>query len=149
MANIGAIEGVRQAFHRYALGFDEDDFELFEDCFTEDAVFSTATVGPIQGRADIRAYFKQRRDGRRSRGEQSRHLITNVALLEEDATSVLAVAYVTAVVAVRGAQPSMHFGWYRDRLVSDGHVWRIREHYIHADGADHDELIRARGGTEW
>lgn len=130
------VEAIRQVFYRYALGIDEDNFELFAACFTADATFSTQAQPRIDGREAICEYFRARRAVRRSRGEQSRHLINNVVLLEKNEQAALVVAYVTGLIAT-GRDVSFHFGWYRDRLVrsADGE-WRIHEHFIHADGTD-------------
>lgn len=134
---MSANEAISQVFHRYALGVDEDDFDLFATCFAEDACFETASQPRIEGREAICDYFRARRQARRSRGEQSRHLITNVVLLEESATEAIAVAYVTGLIATGSHSFDFHCGWYRDRLVKPaGGQWQISEHFIHADGSD-------------
>jgi uncharacterized protein (TIGR02246 family) len=134
---VSACEAISQVFYRLALGVDEDDFDLFATCFTDDASFETASQPRIEGREAICDYFRARRQARRSRGEQSRHLITNVVLLEEGSAEAVAVAYVTGLIASGPHSFDFHCGWYRDRLVksTDGQ-WQIREHFIHADGSD-------------
>src|SRR5581483_6704913 len=142
-------ESLRQIFNRCALGIDEDDFQLFGSCFNENASFSTASQPCIEGREAICDYFRARRQARRERGEQSRHLITNVVVLDETEASALAVAYVTGLVAAVDHTVSFHFGWYRDRFVyDDGRGWLIAEHFIHADGSDAPAEI-APGGFQF
>jgi 3-phenylpropionate/cinnamic acid dioxygenase small subunit len=143
---MSASEAISQVFYRYALGVDEDDFDLFATCFSEDACFETASQPRIEGREAICDYFRARRQVRRSRGEQSRHLITNVVLLEESSAEAIAVAYVTGLIATGPHSFDFHCGWYRDRLVkSAGRQWQISQHFIHADGSDPANAILPLG----
>jgi 3-phenylpropionate/cinnamic acid dioxygenase small subunit len=134
---VSEIEAIRGVFHRYALGFDEGNFDLFARCFTQDASFETASQPAIAGREAIVQYFQGRRSARRQRGEQSRHVISNVVLLDQQDHEALAVAYVSGLLTTGPDSFSFHFGWYRDRLVkNEAGDWQIAEHFIHADGSD-------------
>ena len=131
---MSALLDIQQTLYRLALGFDEADLDLFADCFTEDAVVDTVGGDHLEGRAAIREHFSLRRDGRREREEQSRHVVTNTLVLEEGESDALVVSYLLGITTV-GGETRVQGAWYRDRFVIDDGRWRIRWHYIYSDAA--------------
>ena len=121
----GEIEDV---LVRYAWAFDEDDFDTMRTLFTEHGTFevSEATVDVIRGPEAIIAFQKTAREARAGRGEQPRHLVNNVRIVEVEADAVTAVSYMTLVITLAdGTSKVALAGTYNDRLVREGGAWRI------------------------
>jgi uncharacterized protein (TIGR02246 family) len=136
---------LEDAFYRYALAYDEDDLDALAACFTPDAVMSTTMNDDrAQGRDAIRALFAGRREGRRQRAEQCRHLIGNVMVLDRRGEAVLALAY-NSLLTTTGdeTRASVMAGWYRSWMVKDGDRWLIREHLVHVDSGERVAAVPA------
>jgi len=121
---------VSDALSKYVWGYDEGDFELLGDAFTEDAVAwgrvaqSEQGWGPLTGRAEIVRVLS---GIRASQTDQRRHAISNI--LFDDLTDTTARVRCTLVlVATQDGVPRLvSGGWYRCLVVRDGDTWRIRE----------------------
>jgi 3-phenylpropionate/cinnamic acid dioxygenase small subunit len=127
-------DGIQQTLARYALGYDENDFDLLADCFAEDAVIFFPAGGglTVRGRDAIRAKLKQQRDDRSERDEQARHVITNLCVLEESAQEARVVSFFV-VVATGSTGVRVSSGWYHDRLADEDGLWRFKERTVYGD----------------
>jgi hypothetical protein len=117
-----------ETLYRFAFAYDEQQPEALADCFTADAVLSATTAGvhdfgTYTGREDVvgwlSAYWGRTTD-------QRRHIVTNVTVDAQEATS----ARVTAMLLVTAAEDAtfrpVTAGLYVADLVkeADG-VWRM------------------------
>jgi ketosteroid isomerase-like protein len=119
----------------YALGYDENDFDLLASCFAPDAVIFFPAPGlVVRGLPAVRAQLEKQHAARGETDEQSRHLITNVRILEESSDEVLAVSF-WIVTATSSAGVRVSSGWYRDRFVPRDGRWVFRERTIHGDSS--------------
>lgn len=121
---------ITEALGRYTWGYDEGDFELLGDAFTEDAVAGGTVAGtdlrwgPMHGRAEI---VKVLSDIRSTQTDQRRHTISNF-LFDELTPTTARVRCMLVLVAMAGGVPRLvSGGWYRCRLIRQGAVWRISE----------------------
>jgi ketosteroid isomerase-like protein len=124
----GEIENL---LYRYAWGFDADDVEMQAGCFTEDGEVVTP-AGAVAGRDAIRAMFAERRADRASRGEQPRHVTTNVLILEETDDEASVRSYFTLCIGSGDTINVERMGWYEDRLVNDAGAWKIARREMHS-----------------
>jgi ketosteroid isomerase-like protein len=132
---MGMVGGIQQTLARYALGYDEDDFDLLADCFAEDAVIFFPAPGRnkvVRGRDAIRAQLKSQRVARTEVDEQPRHVITNHCVLEESESSARVVSF-WVVVATNPEAVRVSSGWYHDLFVEQDGTWRFKERTIYGD----------------
>jgi ketosteroid isomerase-like protein len=126
-------DGIEQTLARYALSYDEADFEMLADCFADDCVLFFPTRGvAVRGRPAIAAQLEQQRRDRTTRDEQARHIITNLCFLEESADEALVVSFLTLTVT-NAEGSTTRSGWYRDRMVNQAGTWRLRERTVFTD----------------
>ncbi|CAN5544883.1 hypothetical protein BH10ACT3_BH10ACT3_19040 [soil metagenome] len=132
MADRNAIENVLMT---WALGYDDRSPTLMERCFTSDATMTlhigdAETMGPYVGRAEVMKHFT---DHHETQTDQRRHVVTNVILVDETDTSVDTISCLTLLVVEDDVCRVQATGVYRDRFVSDGDEWRIRERVLRLD----------------
>jgi hypothetical protein len=124
--------GIEQAVYRYAWGFDSDDMAVLGSAFTEDAEY--LGVGePLRGRDAICAFLARIRTARRERKEQTRHMTTNILVLEEHAEVARVVSYFTVVVSGGEELVIGSSGWYEDTIVVRDGTWQIQTRTAHRD----------------
>jgi hypothetical protein len=127
----GAIEN---QLALYAWAFDMDELELMGGCFTEDADVEFSD-GPAHGRAAVVANLEARREVFRARQVAPWHLMTNFLIREETATYIDVVCFFTFFTKAADGKPEMSsIGYYADRFVDDGGVWRIARRKIVSGG---------------
>lgn len=121
---------IADALGRYTWGYDEGDFELLGEAFTEDAVARGRVAntdigwGPMQGRAEI---VKVLSDIRATQTDQRRHTISNL-LYDELTEHTARVRCMLVLIATEHGEPRLVAGgWYRCRMVKQGALWRIAE----------------------
>jgi len=129
---MGAYTGICQTLARYALGMDEGEFALVEQCFTPDAVVQFPAPGGkrIAGRDDLMVEYRRRHA---RRGGQVRMLITNTVVLSETDDEAVAVSYVLSIWQDELDVYVPRTGWYRDTFVLDDETWLIRLRRVHSD----------------
>jgi uncharacterized protein (TIGR02246 family) len=131
---VTALDQITQAAYTYARAYDEEDMDLFAQVFVEDAEFVLPEGTVLAGRDAIRAEFAERRAGRRERGELSRHLTTNVLVLEESELEATVSAYFMTWNFRDGRVESSALGTYLDTWTNDGGSWRIKRRQMRLDG---------------
>ena len=117
-------DGVVDTIYRYAHAFDENDMDAFADCFTESGVTKRAG-GDVVGREQIRRAFGERRNAYDERGEQPRHIVTNIVIDQCSETEATVYSYLMLVVTASTTEIRVS-GRYTDDMVLDGHRWRFR-----------------------
>ncbi len=120
---------ISDAMGKYVWGYDEGDFELLGDAFTEDAVAagkvanSTSGWGPMNGRKDIVEVLSSIRAGQT---DQRRHTISNI-LFDEMTDATAKVRCSLIIIATEKGEPRIvSGGWYRYTLIKQDDVWRIK-----------------------
>ena len=111
---------ITDALAKYAWGYDEGDFDLLGDSFTDDAVAFGKVAntdlgwGPLRGRAEIVQTLANIRAGQT---DQRRHTISSF-LFDELAGSAARVRCMLVLIATENGVPRLvSAGWYRCSMV--------------------------------
>jgi len=130
--------GAQNALGRWAWGYDESDLAVFLDSVTTDARVTIETEDGsrtiLEGRDAISAFYGGRL-AVRPKGVPRRHVTTPVTVGEGD-LEVTILSYLTLYTFSDGSPEVVTTGWYRDRVVDEGDVWRIADRHIHLDVID-------------
>ena len=129
-------EAIEDVIIRYAWAYDEQETDAAATLFTEDGVLQPSAPGsaPVVGREAIAAYLGAARAGRATAGEQPRHLVNNVRVVEAAGGVADVVSYMTLVVtAADGTSAVVIAGTYADRLVEVDGRWQIASRRIQFD----------------
>lgn len=129
-----AREQIEKTLNRWALGYDDNDWSVVGDCFTDDAVFSMRIadgeiIGPFEGRDTI---LDMMREASRSQGDQRRHVTSNL-VVEQDGAEATSVAYLTLFSARNGTLTPLATGKYQDELVHTDAGWKLAKRHIALD----------------
>ncbi|HMH58354.1 MAG TPA: nuclear transport factor 2 family protein [Galbitalea sp.] len=126
------------AVGRWAWAYDESDLEMFADSVTADARVTIETGnGPVEvlrGRDTIRSFFGDRLLARPA-GLPRRH-VTTLVTIDEGEREATVLSYLTLYTFVDRAPQLVTTGWYRDRIVDEGDMWRIADRHVHLDVAE-------------
>lgn len=129
-------ETIEDVVIRFAWAYDEGDIAAAADVFAEDATLEVSVPGvaSARGRAAIAAFVGEARAARAARGEQPRHLVNNVRIVDRVGDVVHAVSYMTLVLTKADGTAIVECaGTYTDRFVDvDGH-WLISARRIAFD----------------
>jgi hypothetical protein len=135
-----AREHIRDTLARYNWAGDAGRLDDLADTFCEDGVLEIRGLKPLRGRAEIVAFL----GGVTGRVAVSadvkpivRHNVANV-LFNEVARDHAQVSCYFSVVTHIGLD---HVGRYRDTLVPDGVIWRIRHRKVSTDWAAPDSVM--------
>ena len=115
--------------HAYCVELDRFNLDAWFDLFSDDAIFTghLPNVPPVElSDGEFRSFFRQRFGGFERRGNQRRHLISNVVFVAQEADSAhtLMSGILTDVKdkKIFTALTSLNYeGWY---VKNDG-VWKI------------------------
>jgi uncharacterized protein (TIGR02246 family) len=96
----GMRETIENVVVRFAWAYDAGDIDAAAAVFAEDATLEVSVPGvaPAHGREAIAAFVGAARAGRAERGEQPRHLVNNVRMVDNDDGTVRSVSYMTLVL---------------------------------------------------
>jgi SnoaL-like domain len=113
---------------RYATGVDRRDWDLWETCFTEDALIDYSAFGGIRGGVrEVRDWLEKTL----AMFPMSQHLVVNREVqLDGDAATARSGFYNPMALSAGAGQPTLLWldgGYYCDRLVRTPEGWRIRE----------------------
>jgi 3-phenylpropionate/cinnamic acid dioxygenase small subunit len=115
-------EYISNVLARTAQVLDDDDVKGWSNLFTEDVVFTVATL-EIKGRQSLFEFMEARR---RPDGDRGKHLHSNV-IIEVDEEEGRARSY-TDFIEVERSQKGA--GRYIDDLVRESDGWRIAKRHI-------------------
>ncbi len=114
---------------KYAFGYDEADFELLADSFTENATSggkvsgTDIAWGPMTGRAEIVSVLE---GIRKSQPDQRRHCMTNFLFSKQTDTEASFRCFLNLLAAEGGTSRSVSGGWYDVDVVKDTDgIWRM------------------------
>lgn len=128
--------GIERTIVRYAWGYDSLDIDAVVDCFTEDAVIEVSVEGvePARGHDGIRAFIGGARGRRAELGQQPRHLVTNIDIVDLDESEATARTYMTLVITHPDGRSEIDCaGTYDDRLVAVDGEWKLSSRRINFD----------------
>jgi 3-phenylpropionate/cinnamic acid dioxygenase small subunit len=120
MADRGEIE---QLFSLYAAAIDDQGWELLDAIFVEDAVWEMAGPGDAIEQRGLRA-IKEFLPGSRAQG-QTRHIFTNLHVLDEDEDSASVMMYMTFAVTHEGAFNVVMTSVYTADVLNTSDGWRF------------------------
>lgn len=121
---------ISDTMSKYVWGYDEGDFTLLGDAFTEDAVASGKVAntdigwGPTNGRKEIVEVLASIRA---TQSDQRRHTISNILFDELTETTAKVRCALVLVATEKGMPRLVSGGWYRYKLSKQGDTWRIKE----------------------
>lgn len=114
---------------RYASGYDDADFDMLADSFTEDATTGGKVTGtdiawgPMKGREEIVSVLKSIRE---TQTDQRRHCMCNFIFTEQTETTAKFRCFLNLIAAENGVSRSVSGGWYDIEAAKGGDgVWRM------------------------
>lgn len=126
--NAADRQDIIEALSKYTWGYDEDDFDMLRDSFTENATSGGVVTGtdvkwgPMQGREEIATILKGIRD---SQTDQRRHNVSNFLFSKQTDTEASFRCYLNLVAAEGGAARFITGGYYDIDAVKEGDTWRM------------------------
>ena len=126
---------LEDVIYRYAYCYDTNDVDGLVDCFCPDAkLFPRPGGPPCQGRNDLAAYFTEARGRRVTLGQQPRHMISGVTVLEQADAGVRTMCNMTLILTWSDGHAEVdHAGQYRDLFVAVGEAWKFAERHTFVD----------------
>jgi len=120
---------------RAAWGYDESRLEVVTSCYAAGAVMTVEVAGVetptrVDGRDAVVGLI---RASIASQDDQRRHVVSNVFFESDDAAEPVVVSTLTLVVVAKGAVRVLSTGTYRDMVVREDGVWRIRRRDLALD----------------
>lgn len=125
---------IHELLSRSAYAFDEQQLDMLEACFTEDAVFSIRIaggdmVGPFNGREDIMSLY---RSSLEAQTDVRRHVVSNIFFESEDGDPVV-ISNLTLMATENGEIKLLTAGIYRDTVRSTADGWRLLNRHLDLD----------------
>lgn len=129
---------MQDTLSRYAWGYDEGDFDMVADSFTEDATTggtvanSDASWGPTAGNREIADMLQ---GIRQQQTDQRRHTMHTFRFENQTDTSADLYSYVVIISTENAVTNALTAGWYHASMVkeSDGQ-WRMADLTAQLDG---------------
>jgi 3-phenylpropionate/cinnamic acid dioxygenase small subunit len=123
---------IAELIARYAWSYDDEDSDALAGCFTEDAEFDYGTE-LLRGRDAICARLNGNRAAAHERGEQPRHVMTNVVVDEAGDGTARVRSYLSFTVTSANGPALLLTATYDDLVVHDGGEWRFQRRAVHRD----------------
>ena len=117
-----------EALSKYTWGYDEGDFKMLADSFTENATSGGRVSGtdmkwgPMRGRAEIVSVLE---GIRKTQTDQRRHCVSNFIFISQTETKASYRCYLNLVAAENGQPKLVTGGWYEIDAVKEGDTWRM------------------------
>jgi 3-phenylpropionate/cinnamic acid dioxygenase small subunit len=111
---------------RYATGVDRRDWDLWETCFTPDALIDYSAFGGIRGNVkEVRRWLEEIM----VRFSMTQHLVINREVQLDGDTATCRSGFYNPMALPIGEERLLFFcgGYYCDKLVRTAQGWRIRE----------------------
>lgn len=115
--------------------YDSGNLQYLESAFAQDARFtlSIAGLGQVGDYRSLETIMGVYRTARESQTDQRRHVVSNVFLLEESATSASVVSYLTLLATRDGVTRTLTAGVYTDHFALIGGEWKLRHRDLALD----------------
>jgi ketosteroid isomerase-like protein len=121
---------ISDALAKYSWGYDEGDFELLGDAFTEDAVAGGKVAntdmgwGPMKGRAEIVRVLSEIR---KTQTDQRRHTVSTILFDALTDTTATVRCLLVLLATEKNVGRLVSGGWYRAKFIKQGDTWRMKE----------------------
>jgi 3-phenylpropionate/cinnamic acid dioxygenase small subunit len=116
---------IRNLISRLAILADQGDLDEYIEQFTVDAVWAFPEA-ERRGRADIRAGAEERRaGGTTGPGTDTRHVITTVTVVVDEAGTATADSYFLFFQSTTTSPVLFNMGWYHDAFAREDDRWRL------------------------
>lgn len=127
---------IQQLYARQALAVDRGDAQEWASTYTEQAVFTSPTFSIVaQGRAQLRDFAKMSHADAAARGEQLRHIVSNMHLIDESDGSARIRAYLMIVATSTAASRIDRMLVVDDHLARQpGEAWLFTRRETFRDG---------------
>ena len=125
---------IAELLARYAWAYDGDNPDALASCFTEDAEFDYGTE-MLTGRDEILERLTGNRAAARERGDQPRHVMTNIVVEPRSDGTAQVRSYLTFTVTAATGAAVLLTATYEDEVVHDGDDWRFRRRTVRRDEA--------------
>ena len=126
--NAADRQAILDTLSKYTWGYDEGDFAMLADAFTETAQSGGKVSGtdikwgPMDGRDQIVSILE---GIRKTQTDQRRHCVSNFLFTKQTATEASFRCYLN-LIAAEGGKPKLITGGYYDiDVVKDGDTWRM------------------------
>ncbi|HEV3114425.1 MAG TPA: nuclear transport factor 2 family protein [Candidatus Binataceae bacterium] len=124
---------IQDLYTRYFAALDDGPDPQWVECFTNDGVLETPSLGILgTGHAALAAWIKDYHESWK-KDEQRRHVMTNLAL-NIQSNSATGSCYLTAWHCRGGKANLGVVGYYRDRLVKVDGAWRFSYRLVVVEG---------------
>lgn len=126
--NVADRQMIEEALSKYTWGYDENDFAMLADSFTENATSggkvsgTDVTWGPMKGRDEIASVLQGIRQGQ---SDQRRHCVSNFLYLSQTDSTATFRCYLNLIAAEDGKPKLITGGWYEIDAVKEGETWRM------------------------
>lgn len=126
--NAADRQEIINALSKYTWGYDENDFALLRDSFTENAtsggVVSGTDIkwGPMAGREEIATVLEGIRE---TQTDQRRHNVSNFLFSKQTETEATFRCYLNLLATEGGVCKVVTGGYYEIDAVKDGDTWRM------------------------
>ncbi|HEY2107548.1 MAG TPA: nuclear transport factor 2 family protein [Candidatus Binataceae bacterium] len=124
---------IEELYIRYFAALDDGPDRQWVECFTQDGVLETPTLGILgSGHAALATWIKDYHESW-NKDEQRRHVMTNLALNIQGG-SATGSCYLTAWHCRAGKASLGVVGYYRDRLLNVNGAWLFSYRLVVVDG---------------
>ena len=111
---------------RYGAGVDRRDWDLWESCFTEDAIIDYTAMGGIRGGVkEVRAWMEKTFE----QIGPCQHLTLNAEIEIDGDVATARTGFYNPMTVGSKEKPLFYLcgGWYCDQLVRTSEGWKFRE----------------------
>lgn len=126
--NAADRQAIENALSKYTWGYDEGDFALLRDAFTENATSGGIVTGtdikwgPMKGREEIATILEGIRG---TQTDQRRHSVSNFLYLEQTDTRATFRCNLNLLGTEKGLTRVVTGGYYEVDAVKEGDTWRL------------------------
>ena len=126
---------IRNTLYRLAWGGDQRELQCLKDGYTSDVRWvrqvSEDQVETVEGLDAILARTQE--VWAKNPAAKNRHVISNVFIQRETASEAEVTSYKTMIRTIDGKAVIASTGWYRDRMVKEDGVWKVKDRHITQD----------------
>ena len=123
-------EQIRELYARYALYIDSSKFEEWINCFTEDGIFESPSLGKHAGHAALRKFCASYRES--CAGAQVRHMMVNVSF-DVHGDHAHGTCNLIYFHIKSGKTELTAVGGYRDELCKLNGNWQFAHRQVYVD----------------
>ena len=128
-------EGIREAFARWGIAYDEGQLAVIRSLFTPDAKFAVlrGSKEPIASADGVEAILANVSSAQKQQDDQRRHAISNIVITRMSRTQATAVAYGIVTIAKDGLSLGATVIYSADLVHGADGAWRFSRFTIGMD----------------